>query len=186
MGSRPRELPLDCLKEKSEDGFLVHETRRKKCSEEETGIQFEDIEHIVIIKSEYLKDKNGTPLTSIHEYKVCDHIVFVKEGREYVLLFELCKSSSKKHDEIIQQLTHGGEQSLLLLSACSYSPNKCNFGFFYVYSKIGTHFIRMLRDKKVTFQGKNLPIHLLQSRNQGFFVTNPEHLEKTIIPRKKR
>lgn len=186
MGSRPRKLPLQCLIEKSEDGFLEEETDRKRCSEKGTGVRFEEIEHIVIIKTEYLKDRSSTPLTEIDKYKVCDHVVFISEDREYVLLIELCKGSSKSHEEIIEQLSHGGEQSLQLLSACSYSPDGCHFGFFYIYSSISSHFIRMLRDKKVRFRGKDHRIHPFQSREQGFFVTNLETLETKLIPRKKR
>ena len=186
MGSRPQKLPLQCLIEQSEDGFLKEETDRKRCSEKGTGIRFEEIEQIVIIKSEYLKDGSNTPLTEIANYKVCDHVVFISKDREYVLLIELCKGSSKSHEEIIEQLSHGGEQSLQLLSACSYSPDRCNFGFFYIYSSISSHFIRMLRDKKVRFRGKDHRIHPFKSREQGFFVTTPEILEINLIPRKMR
>lgn len=190
MGSRPRELPLQCLIEKSEDGFLIGETRRKKCTEKGTGVKFEFFDAIAIIKTEYLKDDGNVPLTSIHGYHVCDHIVFIKDGREYVLLIELCKGSSKTHDEIIEQLQHGGEQSLRILSMCLYPPDPCHFGFFYVYSDISSHFIRMLRDKKVRFRGKNRHIHLLQTRDKGhdkgFFITNPEIIDRKLIPRKQR
>lgn len=190
MGSRPRELPLPCLIEKSENGFLKEETRRKKCSEKGTGVKFEIFDAIAIIKTEYLKDDNDVALTSIHGYQVCDHIVFIKDEREYVLIIELCKGSSKSHDEIIEQLQHGGEQSLRILSMCLYPPDPCHFGFFYVYSEISSHFIRTLRNKKVRFRGKNRPIYLLQTRDKGhdkgFFITNPEMIDRTLIPRKHR
>jgi len=187
MGSRPRELPLQCLIEKSEDGFLEEETDRKRCSEKGTGIRFEEIEQIVIIKSEKLRNEKGTLLTDIDGYKICDHIVFIKGERDYTLLIELCKGSSKSHDEIIQQFSHGGEESQRLLTACSHPPDSCQFGFFYIYKTIGsTQFYKILQGKRVRFRGRDYPILPRQARNHGFFVTTLDGLESDLIPRKKR
>ena len=187
MGSRPRKLPLQCLIEKSEDGFLEEETDRKRCSEKGTGVRFEEIEQMVIIKSEKLRNEQGTLLTEVEGYKVCDHIVFIKGEREYTLLIELCKGSSKSHDEIIQQLSHGGEESLRLLSACSHPPDLCHFGFFYIYTSVrSSSFFKVLQGKRIRFRGKNYPVLPMQARNHGFFVVTPDVLESELIPRKKR
>jgi len=187
MGSRPRKLPLDCLKDKSEDGFLAKETQQKKCSEKGTGIQFDGIDNIVILNSERLKDQKGTSLTAITGYKVCDHIVFIKEEREYTLLIELCKGTSKSHDEIIEQLLHGGEESLRLLSACSHPPDSCYFGFFYVYTRMKSNqFYKILKGKRIRFRGKDYPVLPMQARSHGFFIATPEILESELISRKNR
>ena len=187
MGSRIRKLPLDCIKDKSEDGFLEEETKRKRCSEKGTGIRFEQIEDVLIIKSEKLRNEKGTFLTEIDGYKVCDHIVFIKGELEFILLIELCKGSSKSHDEIIQQFSHGGEESLRLLKECSHPPDSCIFGFFYIYTTVRSNqFFKILKGKRIRFRGKDYPLRPMQARKNGFFVATPEILDSELIPRKKR
>ncbi len=136
-------MSIDCIEQHFEHALL------NQCSEQGCTVNLRQIPNRVVLKGEKLVREGES---------ICDCLFFPFENGKYTVALVKLKSKNVDVSLVVKQLTNGTRKAFEILSQCGIDAKNTRW-YHFLYSKaIGSAAQKVLRDSKVSFEGRQFNI----------------------------